>query len=371
MSDTLVFNASDPVTGLPTVDGFVFADNGDTTAEAESGYVNGARLELGSSGLAPVVVTAVQNGNTLVLGLMCRGDTSFDDLDLVMLAFRGSTGAQRRIDIRPNWGDAPEPLNSADLGTGYGAGDPDPANPGTHLSPAEGLFSIHTNKPAHIGPTFYQRAGPSGVWSAGSQPSTFEAKVRSWKPSVMLGSPAEFAWSVELRVPINVATGGAGWIDLADDFGIFIDVFSAYRYVAAGDGVFGWTQYKFPPSAADLTGVIGTGTDIPAASFARGLKGAMTSSGEGVRIKNGSMGIGCRLAGSSALQGTISGTVDNTIVAQLDNTGAAASGIVAEVRMANWGLGPPQFNSWGLAPGCAVNGFTSSINPGESGRPLG
>lgn len=370
MSDTLVFNTSDPVTGIPTVDGFVFADIGVTTAEAEPGYVNAARLELGSSGLAPVVVTAVQDGSTLVLGVMCRGDTSFDNLDMVMVAFRGSTGAQRRIDIQPNWGDAPTPLNPVSLGTGYGAADPDPANPGSHLTPAPGPFNIQTNKPAHIGPTFYQRGGPTGAWSAGSQPTGFEAKVRSWRPNVTTASPTEIAWSVELRVPIDVATGGTGWIDLGDDFGIFIDVFRAFRFVnAAGLGKFDYIQYRFPASAPVLTGAIGTGTDIPAASFARGLKGGMATQGEGVRIKNGSMGIGCRLAGSSALQGTISGTVDNTIVAQLDNTGAAASGIVAEVRMANWGLGPPQFNSWGLAPGCAVTSPPVALALGTPASP--
>ena len=377
MSDTLTFNTSDPVTGIPIVDGFVFADIGVTTTESEPGYVNGARLELGSSGLAPVVVTAVQDGNTLVLGVMCRGDVSFDDPDLVMVAFRGSSGAQRRIDIKPNWGDEPSPpippavFDPANLGTGYGAGDPDPdpLNAGTHLTPAAVPFNVQTNKPAHIGPTFYQRTGPSGVWSAGSQPSTFDAKVRSWRPLMTVDSPTEFAWSVELRVPVSVAAGGAGWIDLGDDFGIFIDVFRAHRYLDAGDLTYGWDQYRFPASAPVLTGVIGTGTDIPAASFARGLKGAMAAQGEGVRIKNGSMGIGCRLAGSSALQGTISGTVDNTIVAQLDNTGAAASGIVAEVRMANWGLGPPQFNSWGLAPGCAVTSPPVALALGTPASP--
>ncbi len=365
MSNTLVFNFPDVVTNVPTVDGFVFADIGVTTAESEPGYVNGARLELGSSGLAPVVVTAIQDTavpNTLVIGVMCRGDVSFDDVDMVMLAFRGVTGAQRRIEIKPNWGDPPNPpippavFDPAHLGTGYGAADPDPANANIHLSPLPNPPvppAIQTNKPPHGNPVYYQRGGPSGNWSPASAPTGFDVKVRSWRPLVTVDSPSEFAWSIELRVPIDVATGGAGWIDLGDDFGIFINVMRAWRYVDAGDLSYDWTQYKFPPTAADLTGIINETTDIPAASFARGLKGGMATQGEGVRIKNGSMGIGCRLAGSSALQGTISGTVDNTIVAQLDNTGAAASGIVAEVRMANWGLGPPQFNSWALAPGCA------------------
>jgi hypothetical protein len=376
MSNTLVFNTSDWVPAPPVVDGLVLADIGVTTNESEPGYINGARVELGSSGLSPVVINAVEDrtNGTLVLGFMCRGDTSFDSVDMVMLALRGAGGAQRRIDIRPSWGDEPDPFTVAAVSeTGYGAGDPDPdpMNPGHHLvdPPSPLGFDIHTNKPAHIGPTFYKRTGPSGTWSNATAPTGFECKVRSWRPLVTADSPTEIAWSVELRIPVSIATGGADWLDLGDDFGVFIDVFRAFRYLDAGDPLVGWTQFKFPSTAADLGGVIGASTDIPAASFGRGLKGAMVAQGEGVRIKNGSMGIGCRHGASTALQTTISGTENNTIVAQLENTDVAVSGIVAEVRMANWGLGPPQFSSWQLAAGCVNPSPAVALAAGTPGVP--
>lgn len=372
MSNTLVFNPFDPVTGRPTVDGLVLADIGVTTPEAEPGYVNGARVEIGSSGLSPVVINAVQDGDTLVIGVLCRSDSSFDSVDMVMLAFRNAAGQQRRIDIRPNWGDEPDPMTVAAVAeTGYGAANPDPANPGTRLTEAPSPlgFDIRTNKPAHIGPTFYERSGPSGNWSNASAPIGFECKVRSWRPNVTADSPTEIAWSLEVRVPVGVASGGAGWIDLGDDFGLFIDVFRAFRYLDAGDPLFGWRQYIFPATAPELTGVINHTTDIPAASFGRGLRGAMVSQGQGVRIKGGSMGIGCRQAGSAVLQNRISATVDNTIVAQLENTGPLASGVTAEVRMANWGLGPPQFNAWTLAAGCTNPSPAVTVAAGTPGTP--
>jgi hypothetical protein len=365
MSDTLVFGEADFVTGQPVVNGFVVADIGVTTTESEPGYVNGGRVELGSSGLAPVVINAVQDGSSIVVGIMCRGDTSFDDCDNVVIALRGNGGAQRRIDIGPVWGNAGPTLDLPEVTqTGEGAttsvADP-PDNP---------AFDIYTNRNPHSGPTFYERAGPSGSWSTSSAPAGFECKVRSWRPLVTAQSPTEIAWSVELRIPISAA----GWITLGDEFGIFVDVIRCFRATFSGTPYYGSTQYKFPPSAADLPDSIDTSTDIPAASFARGLKGAMVSEGEGVRIKGGSMGIGCRFGGATTLGNEINAKTsipspNNQIVAMLESTGAAANGIVAEVRMANWGLGPPNFFDWQLAPGCDAQSLPKSVGTGTPASP--
>lgn len=407
MSTTLVFNTSDWVPSPPVVDGFVLADIGVTTTQSEPGYINGARVELGTSGLAPVVINAVEDrtDGTLVLGIMCRGDTSFDSVDMVMLAFKNAAGQQRRIDIQPNWGDEPDPLPEVSVqgqaavtafvtAVGYGAANPDPANPNAHLVepqtppidppppppapqppvPPGPAPDIHTNMPAQQGPTFYSRAGASGDWNLSTVPTGFECKVRSWKPSVAMGSPTETAWSVELRIPVSVATGGANWLDLGDDFGVFIDVFRAFRVADSSDpnDIFatnGWTQYRFPASAPVLPNTIDHTTDIPLSSFGRGLKGASVSQGEGVRIKGGSMGLGCRHGASTALQLSISKSENNVIVTQVENTGVGVSGVVAEVRMANWGLGPPQFSSWQLAPGCTNPSLPITLAPGTPAPP--
>lgn len=361
----LAFRDFDGVTGPPTIDGFATTDAGVITTEAEPGYVNGGRITCGTGGLPPVIIQSIKQGNTLVLGISCRGDTSFDDIDGVIIALRqsggGGAGPQRRVDVFPVWGDAPPVLDPNNLGTGYGAANPDPMNAGAHLFEAADIpaYDIRTNKPAHIGPVYYQRASGAGAWTQYSpaqvaDTSKYHVRVRSWKPAVAPMTPEEFAWSIEVRIPIDTATGGGDWIDLNDDFGLFIDVIRGQRINDMGDGIYVSTQFKFPLNVPDLTGVIGASTEIPAGSFGHGLKGGAVSQAEGVRIKNGSMGIGRRPASDpmAALTNQISGTVNNHIVAQLENTGPAANGVKAEVRMANWGLPPAQFPAWNPPGGC-------------------
>ena len=300
MSSTLVFNANDGVTGPITLDGFALADLGVITNEFEAGYVNGGRVEVGSSGLAPVVISAVVDAGTLVLGITCRGDTSFDDLDTVVIAVRESAGGeQRRIDLAPLWGDAVDPLPSPDPGIGYGAAKPSLADASVHLvesatdfgPPSGTSYDVRTNKPIHIGPTFMRRAGASGNWTPYT-PTTagditrFNFKARSWKPAVAPGSPIECAWSIEARIPFDTASVATDWINLPDDFGIFIDVIRAFRKNPS-TGTIGWgvVQYTFPFNKDLFDPNLDTTTDIPAASFGRGLKGAATALGEGVRIR--------------------------------------------------------------------------------------
>jgi hypothetical protein len=55
--DTLAFADFDVVTGPPIVDGFITADAGVNTNEAESGYVNGSRYSYANGTLPPVVIS--------------------------------------------------------------------------------------------------------------------------------------------------------------------------------------------------------------------------------------------------------------------------------------------------------------------------
>src|SRR5689334_23329118 len=134
----LVFADYDGVTGKPTIDGFFNLNAGITTTEAEPGYVNGGKMLLGGSGLPPVVIQTVKDGNTIVIGVSCTGDSSFDDIDGVVVALRpsgnSSGGPQRRIDVFPVWGDVPDAFDPNDLGTGWGAANPDPMHTGDHLA---------------------------------------------------------------------------------------------------------------------------------------------------------------------------------------------------------------------------------------------
>jgi hypothetical protein len=373
--DTIVFRDFDPVTGRPTIDGFATADAGIITTEAEPGYVNGARVALDNGannsgvGLPPVVVQTIRDGDTLVIGIMCRGDTSFDDGDGVVIGLRqnGSsiTGPQRRIDIFPVWGNAPSPLDPSNLGLGFGAvinpAAPNVAELADNPPKPSGTPStndIRTNKPAFLGPTYYQRANDSGNWTSYlpmnvGDTAKYHIKVRSWQPGVVSGFEA--AWSIEVRIPVDVATGGPDWINLGDDFGLFVDVIRTFRVAENNSsgvlvGKYKRHQSKFPFGASDLTGILGITTDIPSGSFGHGYKGAMVANGEGVRIKPGLASIGRRPG--NPLGSNISRVVDNQIVALIENTGPAASGIRATVRMANWGLGSGDLSFWNPAPGC-------------------
>src|SRR4051812_27657221 len=116
-ANKLVFADFDGVGGPPTIDGFAMIDTGVLTPEVEAGYINGGRMLLGnSSGLPPVVIQAIRDNQTIVLGISCRGDTSFDDIDGVVIGLRpnggSSAGRQRKIHVFPVWGDAPDILDS-------------------------------------------------------------------------------------------------------------------------------------------------------------------------------------------------------------------------------------------------------------------
>jgi hypothetical protein len=351
-ADNLVFADFDGLNGPPTIDGFAMIDTGVITPEVEGGYINGGRILLGeSSGLPPVVIQAIRDNQTIVLGISCRGDTSFDDIDGVVIGLIANAGdmtsPQRKIHIFPVWGDAPDPLDSNNLGTGYGVADKDLMNAGAHLFvPADDpQYSIRKNRPPHVGPDYYARDNASGFWGAAFTPdgasdtTRFNVRCRSWMPPVVGQSPLEYAWAIEVRLPIsNAAAGGANWIDLADDFGLFIDVIRGGRQVNMdGDGEYFAAQFVFPIGAPDLGSVMPS-TDIPLSSFGHGLMGAAAANGEGVRIKNGPLGIGRRPTGTLLPpSGEIRVDEPNTFVALLENIGPAAGKITAQVWLAQFG----------------------------------
>ena len=392
MSDSrqLVFRDHDTLGGIaPTIDGFALVDAGVVTDEpVESGYINAGRVSLGPGVLPPVVLQAVRHNDTLVLAISCRGDPSFDDADAITIALRqngnSEDGPQRRIDIVPVWGDEPNPpYNAMDLGIGYGAANRSP-DPTLHEVEAADIaqFDVRTNKPPHLDATYYQRAGKTGPWTTFTpdkhdNPASFDARVRSWKPTVAENTPAECAWGIEVRFPLGTAGGTNNWINLADDFGIFVDVIRAFRVLDGPDLLYESVQFTFPVNAPGFSNIaLGPNTDVTPDRFGHGLKGAAVSQGIGVRIKNDAYGIGRRARDDfgAPLSNGISKTVNNDIVAQLENTGPAANGIRADVRMWNFGLPPADFNLWDHPNGCqqpspSVNllaGTTATPSTGET-----
>jgi len=170
--DTLAFADFDVVTGRPTIDGFITADAGVNTNEAESGYVNGSRYSYANGTLPPVIIQTVKDDNTLVIGLLCRGDRSFDrDFDALVLAVRPQSGAgdleARRLDIFPVWDD--DVQASPGWSNGFGFGADDAFHPGTPpngpLGSGDIDYKIRTKKPPRS-LQFYSRTGNAGDWSA-------------------------------------------------------------------------------------------------------------------------------------------------------------------------------------------------------------
>jgi hypothetical protein len=118
-------------------------------------------------------------------------------------------------------------------------------------------------------------------------------------------------------------------------------------------------QYLFPTASGPLTGILDETLTI--SSYGEGripAEGAIP--GLGVRVRGGELGVGARLttdAAWSTIGNQISRTADTRFVTQVENTDPAnpATGVTAEIRLANWGLPTTDFAAWAKAPGAAPN----------------
>ena len=225
--------------------------------------------------------------------------------------------------------------------------------------PTAGLFQVGGSIVRYTGKTATSFTGCTG--GSGAVPAGTAVSI------------PETAWSVELRLPLFIAESGEGeppGISLnPDGFGLFVDVIRAGVTVASGPpgpgGVFA-AQYLFPTAAAPLTGTVGENLNIP--TFGTGLVPPLQSpaganTGVGVRILNGELGIGARLATAGPFTppgSTIDRNNDNHLVTQVENTDPtnAANNVTSEVRIANWGLPPATFAGWQKPPGAAPNPST-------------
>jgi hypothetical protein len=389
-NDTLAFANFDPVTGAPTMDGFVTPDPGVITSETEPGYVDGSRMTFGGSGFPPVHFQGVKSGPFLHLAFMTRGDLTFDAEDVIVIALQPSTGAgattARRIDVFPVYESVGADEQNAM--TGGPAGTPFDVPPGV---PAGSNFFIRTKHlPARL--QFYRGLATSPPWQSytptlmtSSNPPSgpYQVMVRSWVPTT---SPpnSEVCWSIELKIPIDQTTGGADWINLGDGFGLYFNVIRVGKDPAAGGTPSqGWysTQFRFPQQVPGniLTGILDASLAIPASFYGKGLIPALqvpagSNLGQGVRfVTDAIIGaqIGRRPAGSSTLTlgHQISGTVNNELVAVIQNTSTTdtATDVTAEFRFANWGLGPAGFTSWAKPSGLSPNPSPAqTLTPGQS-----
>ncbi len=345
--DTLLFCDPDGVGGEPTIDGFFDLDYMLTGETPEGGYIGGSELTIGASGIAPVVFRGIRKASNgrLTLAFMCRFSHEFDTNNAVVIVVKPSfgdtdKGNQRKIIIKP-------------VTAGVGA----------DVGPGTGSNQIKTAKnPADVN-YFKGQSGASG-WDQYFTQANTTIKVRSWLPTVPSGSPEESAWSLEIELPTTAADGGADWINLSDDFGLY---FSVIKIIPVDGGAA--TQYWFPAIiGADVTGLVETWTP---SLYGHGIiphksgQSLPSSQFPGVGFDDPWIGIGCRpvtAAAGSPLGSTINGasspagTPDNRIVAKVRNNGSTpANDITCEFRFHRYGLGPADPLLWNSPPGLTPN----------------
>ena len=345
MTDALIFPNHDGVGGTPSVDGFFDLDYMITGETPESGYIGGSSLTIGASGIPPVEFRGIRDGSNgrIVMGFLCRFSGSFDEDNGVVIVVKpthaGNNQAdQRKIHIKPL-------QDGTGAGPGVGTGAPNEIK--TDIDPED---------------VDYYRGDGSGGWTQYSSQTNTEIKVRSWKPTIAGGSPDEFAWSVEISMPMTAADGGPDWIDLTNDFGLY---FSVIKIVPIGGGAV--AEYVFPLTAPVIAG-FPVSLYTPTV-FGHGLVPdiagpPLPNISQGIQFVDDWQGVGRRAAGSGALtlgstiEAAVNGVgddLDNELVALIENTGSnAANSIRAEFRMKNWGLPPATFPEWqaplGLQP---------------------
>jgi hypothetical protein len=367
-------------TSPPTVDGYTEPHPGMPVSSwrLEAGYVGGARFSYAGSGAAFPAASfqGVKDSGAgfLHLAFDVRFDPSFNNSDRVMIILRpafaaGSSTADRRIDILPVFsgagGAAAAPVSTNDLAS---------ANYRTDRPPR--ALEVYRRNPTS--PT------PASVWNnvSASVGPNLQVKVSSSAPTSTAKS-----WTVELRIPTTAAGGGADWVDITNDFGLYINMIRVCSGAGCSgpllDGLFS-TQFTWPfdpanPSAFLLTDALMGGPkpvedwDVPAATLGEALivPAGNVVPGVGVKFKNGLYSIGVLAGGAigGTLRMTPVGTV-NDLVAELKNEHPTdtASGLEAEFRIADFGLGPyGNASLWRKTPSSPnPAAATGSIAPGAT-----
>jgi len=364
--DTVCFGLADTfVSGNPDLDGLVDYDTLPYHDEPETGYTLGSKLTYAGGGFPRVVFKGVhytqkENGTAedrLVLGFMVRFDTSFDEDDFILIAFRESAALnapRRMIMIRPN---------IFDEGAAVGTGDADIIAAKPALAPYE-IKRKHPPKEMH-----HYREAAGGAWTEHFPTAPIDVVVRSWKPGRIVGAEPECCWSIEVSVPRVSANG---WINLNSGFGLYFNVNRINRVAMA------ISQSSFPTNSPPLNDF--PGENYPNADSLPWGKALVPAPGDpntgvGVHFRNDWQGIGRREQGSNTetLTGTIDGNVgggtDNELVALVENTGEAdADKVSAEFRFRNWGV--PGANFWDKPLGMLNNPTLAKDLPANNGSDI-
>jgi hypothetical protein len=372
----------------PVVDGFTEPHPGLPVSawRLEAGYVHGAKFTYdGSGGAHPAAMfQGVKQSGAPFLNLAfdVRFDPTFNNNDRVMLiirpAFSPATAGSgdRRIDIMPVFSPGPGG------GTSGGGAAASPVDPSDIAAP-----NYRTNRPPK-GYEVYKRAaaGSATTWDNVTASVTgIEVKVSSSEPTAGAKN-----WTVEVKIPLTdaAAGGSANWVDISDDFGLYVNMLRITSAPGASGPEIGGqfsTQFTWPfdptnPTANLLTDA-GMGGPQPVENWdvapgklgeAHILAPGASNPAKGVKFVDGYLGIGVLQAG-----GTIGGSVDlrapamgapetvNPMIARLinDHPTHDATNVSATFRIANFGLGTYGNNA-------AWDKVTSVPNPAPALGPI-
>lgn len=372
----ICFPNHDGLLGVPTIDGFIEDEDfieagfGVSEGEVDPGWASASRITYVAdaavgAGRPLAVLQALKHGGQdyIYLAFIVRRDTHFNDEDRIILVFHpdyaagsaAKTGDERRIDIWPN---------SDGLGAGV----------------ADGMGSaLRENRdPRNI--TYFRWDMGTSQWSdiaplAGSihAISNAEVKVRSWDLGVNNKN-----WSVEIKLPTTIALGGAEWIDFTNNFGFYCNAIRVCSGAECshdpvpliGDAFqFTWPRADYASNDRLITGIVSL-ADIPPAWLSEAFLGNVPgcTGVTGVKFENGPNSIGVLSGG--AITNQIHAINPNDFVARVINTGASdADEVTAEFRIANWGMGPGDFNKWNLIPPDA--GFSNPSASATIPAPVG
>jgi hypothetical protein len=350
--DTIVFADRDTLFPNVTVDGFFDRDFMITNEAVETGYVGGALMTLGSSGIAPVVFQGVRADNDrLVMAFLCRfsdGTLTQAEDDELFIGIKSSFASSNVNDVRL--------IRVNPRGGGGAIG-------GAGVNGATGVANdIRANRDGRVEEIF--KPDGAGSWT-NIAPTNVDIKVRTWRPEPVL-SPNNVGWSVEVSIPrlkSGANGGGSDWIDIQNHFGF---CFAVYYIVPIGGGAA--SQYLFPLNATGPFVGFSTLLALSEIPFGHGLipgvaTPPLTETAKGVYFMGDWQGIGRRTfnpaspdaaATPGALGHEISAS-NNQIVALLGNDGTNNAGQVqVDFAFAHWGLPSGDPNLWtrpeGLLP---------------------
>lgn len=351
--------------GPPVVDGYIEPDPGVPISQLEAGYVAGGRYTFAetsganSSGATTVAFQGIKHNaeDLIYLAWIVRFDFVFNPDSRIICCLRPSfttPGNERRIDIVPvDTGGAPaSPADGNDVNTA--------------------TLKIRTNKPPTLTPVFYEvNTGAGHPWTALPSGAITNVDVRVRSSEILSGSnvTAQY-WSVELQLPTKTSgpqAGGAAWIDLQANFGLYFNVVqvcpaqTAHEVELNGDFCVesAWPDPSFlisDPTSAETpdqwnvpngaqTGspsyygegiIVAPGSPNPAKGVHfRKSTFAVTPAVEGIGVRSGGPGsvLGTQLDMTLGHANTLAGRVYNDDL-------NPAPGVFAEFRLADFGLGP-------------------------------